>query len=127
MYRNKSLPSIDDFWSILKIIHWAFVFTWVCGGSRCRTEVTWHFRQALEKNKHTQKCESGSFRPIFGVGHFGLGRWVVSAHFRGESFWPWVVSAKVYTDKQGTGGRAFGLVTVFSHKFLHLKLSNKSI
>ena len=84
-------------------------------------------RQALEKNKHTQKCESGSFRPIFGVGHFGLGRWVVSAHFRGESFWPWVVSAKVYTDKQGTGGRAFGLVTVFSHKFLHLKLSNKSI
>ena len=27
VYRNKSLPSIDDFWSILKIIHWAFVFT----------------------------------------------------------------------------------------------------
>ena len=30
----------------------------------------------------------GSFRPIFRVGHFGLGRWVVSAHFRGESFRP---------------------------------------
>ena len=27
VYRNKSLPSIDDFWSILKITHWAFVFT----------------------------------------------------------------------------------------------------
>ena len=27
VYRNKSLPSIDDFWSILKIIHWAFVFS----------------------------------------------------------------------------------------------------
>ena len=37
----------------------------------------------------------GSFRPIYGVGHFGLGWWVVSAHFRGESFRPWVVSAKV--------------------------------
>ena len=30
----------------------------------------------------------GSFRPIFGVGRFGLGRWVVSANFRGESFRP---------------------------------------
>ena len=28
----------------------------------------------------------GSFRPIFRVGRFDLGRWVVSAHFRGESF-----------------------------------------
>ena len=28
VYRNKSLPSIDDFCSVLKIIHWAFVFTW---------------------------------------------------------------------------------------------------
>ena len=27
VYRNKSLPSVDDFWSILKIIHWAFVFS----------------------------------------------------------------------------------------------------
>ena len=26
VYRNKSLPSVDDFWCILKIIHWAFVF-----------------------------------------------------------------------------------------------------
>ena len=32
----------------------------------------------------------------FRVGRFGLGRWVVSAHFRGESFRTWVVSAKVY-------------------------------
>ena len=38
----------------------------------------------------------GSFRPIFRVGRFGLGRWVVSVHFRGESFRSWVVSAKVY-------------------------------
>ena len=38
----------------------------------------------------------GSFQPIFRVGRFGLSRWVVSAHFRGESFWPWVVSAKVF-------------------------------
>ena len=52
LYRNKSLPSIDDFWSILQIIHWAFVFSWVCGGSRCRTEVIWHFMQALEKKTH---------------------------------------------------------------------------
>ena len=36
---------------------------------------------------------SGLFLPIFRV---GLGRWVVSAHFRGESFRPWVVSAKLY-------------------------------
>ena len=55
VYRNKSLPSVDDFWSILKIIHWAFVFSWVCGGSRCRTKVIWHFRDALEKNTHNQK------------------------------------------------------------------------
>ena len=27
----------------------------------------------------------GSFRPILGVGRFGLGRWVVSANFLGES------------------------------------------
>ena len=50
LYRNKSLQSIDDFWSILQIIHY-----WVCGGSRCRTEVIWHFRQALEKNTPTPK------------------------------------------------------------------------
>ena len=36
------------------------------------------------------------FRPIFRVGRFGLGRCVVSAHYRGESFRPWVVSAKNY-------------------------------
>ena len=30
----------------------------------------------------------GSFRPILGVGRFGLGRWVVSANFRGESIRP---------------------------------------
>ena len=40
----------------------------------------------------------GSFRTIFGVGHFGLGRWLVSAHFQGESFRPWVVLAKVYIE-----------------------------
>ena len=38
----------------------------------------------------------GSFRPILGVGRFGLGRWVVSANFLGESIRPRVVSAKVY-------------------------------
>ena len=38
----------------------------------------------------------GSFWPIFRVGRFGLGRWVVSAHFRDESFEPRFVSAKVY-------------------------------
>ena len=38
----------------------------------------------------------GSFRPILGVGRFGLGRWVVSANFLGESIQPRVVSAKVY-------------------------------
>ena len=43
----------------------------------------------------------GSFRPIFRVGRFGLGRWVVLAHFRGEWFWPWVVSAKVYRNYYG--------------------------
>ena len=30
----------------------------------------------------------GSFRPILGVGRFGLGRWVVSANFLGESIRP---------------------------------------
>ena len=30
----------------------------------------------------------GSFRPILGMGRFGLGRWVVSANFLGESFRP---------------------------------------
>ena len=30
----------------------------------------------------------GSFRPILGVGRFGLGRWVVSANFIGESIQP---------------------------------------
>ena len=30
----------------------------------------------------------GSFRPILGVGRFGLGRWVVSANFIGESIRP---------------------------------------
>ena len=38
----------------------------------------------------------GSFRPIFGVGRFGLDKWVVSANFIGESIRPWVVSAEVY-------------------------------
>ena len=63
LYRNKSLPSIDDFWSILKIIHWAFIFTWVCGGSRRRTEVIWHLRQAPEK-KHTHPKIPSSGDPI---------------------------------------------------------------
>ena len=36
----------------------------------------------------------GSFRPFFGVGHFSLGRWVVSAYFMGGSFQPWVILAK---------------------------------
>ena len=30
----------------------------------------------------------GSFRPILGVGRFGLGRWVFSANFLGESIRP---------------------------------------
>ena len=30
----------------------------------------------------------GSFRPILRVGRFGLGRWVVSANFLGESIRP---------------------------------------
>ena len=30
----------------------------------------------------------GSFRPILGMGRFGLGRWVVSANFLGESIRP---------------------------------------
>ena len=61
-----------------------------------------------------------SIRPIFRVGRFGLGRWVVLAHFRGESFWPWVVSAKVYRNYYGMTGtdrRILGLVTVFCHVF----------
>ena len=32
--------------------------------------------------------QPGSFRPILGVGHFGLGRWVVSANFLGELIRP---------------------------------------
>ena len=31
----------------------------------------------------------GSFRQILEVGCFGLGRWVVSANFRGGLFRPW--------------------------------------
>ena len=34
---------------------------------------------------------AGSFRPIFGVGRFGLGRWVISALGR---FGPRVISAQ---------------------------------
>ena len=34
------------------------------------------------------------------MGRFGLGRWVVSANFLGESIRPWVVSAKVYGNLQ---------------------------
>ena len=30
----------------------------------------------------------GSFRPVYGVGRCGLGRWVVSANFLGESIRP---------------------------------------
>ena len=30
----------------------------------------------------------GSFRPILEVGRFGLGRWVVSANFLGQSIQP---------------------------------------
>ena len=40
--------------------------------------------------------QPGSIRPILRVGRFGLGRWVVSANFRGESFRSWVVSASQY-------------------------------
>ena len=61
-------------------------------------------------------CRPGSFLPIFRVGCFGLGRWAVSAYFRGESFRPWVVLSKVYRNYYGitgTDGRTLGLVTVF--------------
>ena len=44
----------------------------------------------------------GSFRPILGVGRFGLSRWVVSANFLGESIQPRVVSATVYGNLQGS-------------------------
>ena len=44
----------------------------------------------------SESFRPGSFRPILGVGRFGLGRWVVSANFLGESIRPWVVSANVY-------------------------------
>ena len=39
----------------------------------------------------SESFRPGLFRPILGVGRFGLGRWVVSANFLGESFRPWVV------------------------------------
>ena len=46
----------------------------------------------------------GLFRPIFRVGCFGLGRWVVSAHFRGESFGPGSFRPKsIETIKVGQG------------------------
>ena len=38
----------------------------------------------------------GLFHPnlVGGGGRFGLGRWVISANFQSESFWPLVVLAK---------------------------------
>ena len=39
----------------------------------------------------------GSFWPIFRVGSFSLGRWVVLAIFVGELIRPRVISAKVYS------------------------------
>ena len=33
-----------------------------------------------------ESFKPGLFRPMFGVGRFGLGSWVVSAHFQGVSF-----------------------------------------
>ena len=36
----------------------------------------------------SESFRPGSFRPILGVGRFGLGRWVVSANFLGESIRP---------------------------------------
>ena len=41
----------------------------------------------FEYNPHGG-VESGSFRQIFGVGRFGLGRCVVSAHFWMSRFGP---------------------------------------
>ena len=39
----------------------------------------------------------------FPISRVGLGRWVVSANFLGESIRPCVVSAKVYGNSRGGG------------------------
>ena len=68
------------------------------------------------------------------MGHFGIGRRVVSAHFRGDLFRPWVVSAKVYRNYLGMtgteyrfGDSIFVTFLVFQpYKFLHL-MPNESM
>ena len=54
--------------------------------------------------------KSGSFRPILGVGHFGLGRWVILANFEVGCFGPELFRPVNMNFKNSW---SFGLMTIF--------------
>ena len=62
-----------------------WVFGWIYSGIGIVTRNPGRFGPGSFR---PESFRPGSFRPILGVGRFGLGRWVVSASFLGESIRP---------------------------------------
>ena len=58
------------------------------------------------------------------MGRFGLGGWVVSVNFLGESIRPWVVSAKIYGSLQVSNNSKDKLIFLSTCVFIDIYMMN---